>query len=239
MKKKLLSLVLAGAMVASTSVSAFADEVQATEGVQSTDKEISQTPSEATLPRDYNVTDTAADANISIEGKIANGENVLPPSTISVSVPTAASFTVDKKGNLIGSTITITSQGTEEVEVLAYKFSDSTDNEGIKVVSSSDFTTENNKSNADRKKVTLRLRGEKTVSLITDTATNISGKNGIYKYNTTEEAVQDNDKKVGTVTSSKPLKLNLEGNGITNGTALGQAISDNFTLTLKLKKVNH
>lgn len=238
MKKKLLSLVLAGAMVASTSVSAFAEGVQANDGVQSTDKEISQTPSEATLPRDYTVTDTAADANISIEGKIANGENVLPPSTISVSVPTAASFTVDKKGNLVGSTITITSQGTEEVEVLAYKFSDSTDDEGIKVVSSSDFTTENNKSDADRKKVTLSLRGEKAVSLITDTAIN-NGKNGIYKYNTTVEANQDDDKKVGTVTSSKPLKLNLEGNGITNGTPLGKAIPDNFTLTLKLKKVNH
>lgn len=225
MKKKLLSLVLAGAMVASTSVSAFAAD-------------ISQTPSEATGPKEYSVTSTDTNAEINIEGRIANGTNVLPPSTISVSVPTAASFTVDNKGNLIGSTITITSQGTEEVEVLAYKFNDSTNDEGIKVISSSNFATENADSSADRKKVTLSLRGEKAVSLITDTATN-NGKNGIYKYNTTEEAVQDDDKKVGTVTSSKPLKLNLEGNGITNGTALAQPISDNFTLTLKLKKVNH
>ncbi|WP_440250705.1 hypothetical protein [Clostridium sp.] len=237
MKKKLLSLVLAGAMVASTSVSAFAQGP--TVQTPSADKEISQTPSEATAPREYSVTNTDTNAEINIEGRIANNTNVLPPSTISVSVPTAASFTVDKKGNLIGSTITITSQGTEEVEVLAYKFNDSTDDAGIKVISSSDFETENKKPEADRKKVTLSLRGEKAVSLITDTATNTNGKNGIYKYNTTVEATQDDDKKVGTVTSSKPLKLNLEGNGITNGTALGNAISDNFTLTLKLKKVNH
>lgn len=226
MKKKLLSLVLAGAMVASTSVSAFAAD-------------ISQTPSEATGPKEYSVTSTDTNAEINIEGRIANGTNVLPPSTISVSVPTAASFTVDNKGNLIGSTITITSQGTEEVEVLAYKFNDSTDDEGIKVISSDDFASENTNSSADRRKVTLSLRGEKAVSLITDTATNTNGKNGIYKYNTTDEAVQDNDKKVGTVTSSKPLKLSLEGKGITNGTALTQPMSDNFTLTLKLKKVNH
>ena len=235
MKKKLLSLVLAGAMVATTSVSAFAQGPQ--ESSQATGT-VSQTPSQATGPKDYNVTATDANAEIKIEGRIADNSNILPPSTISVSVPTAASFTVDNKGNLIGSTITITSQGTEEVEVLAYKFNDSTNDEGIKVISSSNFANESASSSADRKKVTLSLRGEKAVSLITDTATNTTGKNGIYKYNTTEEATEDSDRKVGTVTSSKPLELNLEGNGIKNGT-LDKPTSDNFTLTLKLKKVNH
>lgn len=234
MKKKLLSLVLAGAMVASTSVSAFAEG----QTPQDTETQIPQTPTAATGPKEYSVTNTDTNAEINIEGRIANNTNVLPPSTISVSVPTAASFTVDNKGNLIGSTITITSQGTEEVEVLAYKFNDSTDDAGIKVISSDNFTSENANDSADRRKVTLSLRGEKAVSLITDTATN-NGKNGIYKYDTTQEAVQDNDKKVGTVTSSKPLKLSLEGKGITNGAALTQPMSDNFTLTLKLKKVNH
>lgn len=222
MKKKLLSLVLAGAMVASTSVSAFADST------------ISQTPSEATLPKDYTVTDTEADANISIQGKIANEQNVLPPSTISISVPTAASFTVDKSGNLIGSTIRITSQGSEEVEVLAYKFKDTTGAEQINVVDSDTLKSENSQGSPDRKKVSLSLRGnEKTVSLITETA---NDKNGIYKFNTTDEAVTDEDKKIGTVTSNSPLVLNLEGKAITTGTALTDAVSDNFTLTLKLRK---
>lgn len=234
MKKKLLSLVLAGAMVASTSVSAFAQGPESAGGVQSADKEISQTPSEATLPRDYTVTDTGADANISIKGEIANGKNELPPSTISISVPTAASFTVDKSGNLIGSTIKITSQGSEEVEVLAYKFKDTSGQEKINVVDSQALESENGGVNPNRKKVSLSLRGdEKTVSLITETE---NDKKGIYKFNTTQEAQTDEDKKIGTVTSNRPLVLHLEGKAITKGTALTDAVSDNFTLTLKLKK---
>lgn len=228
MKKKLLSLVLAGAMVASTSVSAFAATV-------------SQTPTPATKPQEFSVTKTDANAEIKIEGRIADSSNVLPPSTISVTVPTAASFTVDSEGNLIGSTIKITSEGTEEVEVLAYKFNDSTGDEGIKVVDSDTLSSKNSESAPDRKMVSLSLRGENTVSLITDSSTNTdrstnTNKSGIYKYNTTDEATKDEDKKVGTVTSTSPLVLNLEGKAITNGTPLTNAESDNFTLTLKLRK---
>lgn len=240
MKKKLLSLVLAGAMVASSSVSAFAEGVQSPTQATGT---VSQTPAQATGSKDYNVTSTDANAEIKIEGRIANNSNVLPPSTISVTVPTAASFTVDNKGNLIGSTIKITSEGTEEVEVLAYKFNDSTGDSKIKVVDSETLTNQNTESKPDRKMVSLSLRGENTVSLITDSSTNTNSvtntnKSGIYKYNTKSEATEDSDRKLGTVTSSKALTLNLEGKAVTGGDALGDAVSDNFTLTLKLKKVN-
>ena len=240
MKKKLLSLVLAGAMVASTSVSAFATQSPGP-SQDATNATVSQTPSQATGPKEYKVTETDANAEIKIEGRIANSSNVLPPSTINVTVPTAASFTVDNTGKLIGSTITITSEGTEEVEVLAYKFSDSTGDSGIKVVDSDTLSTENRKNSEadttpDRKMVSLRLRGENTVSLITDSSTN-TNKSGIYKYNTKDEATKDSDRKVGTVTSSKSLTLNLEGEAVTSGNALSNAESDNFTLTLKLKKV--
>ena len=218
MKKKLLSLVLAGAMVASTSVSAFAAD-------------ISQTPSTATNPQDFTVTDTAADANINIEGRIANNQNQLPPSTISVSVPTAASFTVDKSGNLIGANINITSQGDGEVEVLAYKFTDTTGDKNINVVDSDTLKSES----TDRKKVSLSLQGNtKTVSLITQTSSNTSG---ICNFETSDEASTDEAKKVGTVSSTNPLTLRLEGKAVTGGTPLDKAVSDTFTLTLKLKKV--
>ena len=247
MKKKLLSLVLAGAMVASTSVSAFATESPAP-SQDATNATVSQTPSPATGQKEYKVTETDANADIKIEGRIANSSNVLPPSTINVTVPTAASFTVDNTGKLIGSTITITSEGTEEVEVLAYKFSDSTGDSGIKVVDSDTLSTENRKNSEagttpDRKMVSLSLRGENTVSLITDSSTNTNrdtnkNKSGIYKYNTKNEATEDSDRKVGTVSSSKSLTLNLEGKAVTGGSPLGDAVSDNFTLTLKLKKVN-
>lgn len=243
MKKKLLSLVLAGAMVASTSVSAFASEPLAPSQGAGSNATLSQTPPQATGSKEYKVTETDANAEIKIEGRIANDKNVLPQSTISVTVPTAASFTVDNTGKLIGSTITITSEGTEEVEVLAYKFNDSTGDEGIKVVDSKTLSDENSETTPNRKMVSLSLRGENTVSLITDSSTNTNSatnknKSGIYKYNTKDEATEDSDRKVGTVSSSKSLTLNLEGKAVTGGRALGDAVSDNFTLTLKLKKVN-
>ena len=232
MKKKLLSLVLAGAMVASTSVSAFADGP-----ASQTETQIPQTPTAATGEKKVDVTDTEGSANIEIEGKIADNNNKLPASTISITVPTNASFTVDKNGKLIGSTITITSQSAEEVEVMAHEFTDSTGDEDIKVVSSGDLELENKKpSGADRKKVSLSLKGRKTVSLITNSDTN-GVKKGIYKYNTKTEAEAE-DKKLGTVTSNNPLVLNLEGEGVasTNADALDAPLKDTFTLTLKFKK---
>lgn len=224
MKKKLLSLVLAGAMVASTSVSAFAATV-------------SQTPTSATKPQEFIVTETDANAEVTIDGKIANSSNQLPAGTISVSVPTAASFTVDNTGKLIGSNITITSQNSEEVEVLAYRFNDRTGDVGINVVNTDELNSENAKGeSADRKKISLKLEGnEKAVSLITQTSSNT---NGICKFGTSDVATTDEDRKIGVVSSSRELTLKLEGEGVTasNATALTDPVSDTFTLTLKLRK---
>lgn len=215
MKKKLLSLVLAGAMVASTSVSAFADST------------ISQTPSPATNPQDFSVTDTPAEAEVTIDGKIANGSDKLPSSTISVSVPTAASFTVNKDGDLIGSNINITSQSNEEIEVLAYNFNDTTGDQYIKVVDSTTLA-----SSEDRKQVSLRLKGnKKTVSLITNNTNS-----GIYELNTDTEISSEDNKVIGTVTNAKALTLELEGDAVKKGGNLPEGIKDTFTLTLKLRK---
>lgn len=220
MKKKLLSLVLAGAMVASTSVSAFADT------------EISKTPFEANGGNSHSVTETGAEAEINIEGKIANEANKLPSSTINVTVPTIAKFTVDKAGKLVGTNINITSQGSDEVEVLAYKFYDVTGESNINVVDADTLRSENEKSSdIDRKKVSLRLQGNRgTVSLKT------SNDSGICKLGTSQEITNDNEKVVGTVVNGRDLKLSLEGDAVTVGDPLTNSISDNFTLTLKLRK---
>lgn len=224
MKKKLLSLVLAGAMVASTSVSAFATEA-----------EISKTPFEAIGGNSHSVTETGADAEINIEGKIADSENKLPSSTINVTVPTIAKFTVDKNGKLVGTNINITSQSSDEVEVLAYKFYDVTGEKDINVVDANALKTENEKvpgsNDIDRKKVSLRLKGNRgTVSLKT------SNNSGICKLGTSEEISNDDEKLVGTVVNGRDLKLSLEGDAVTVGNPLTNSISDNFTLTLKLRK---
>lgn len=227
MKKKLLSLVLAGAMVASTSVSAFAEQISSEKFTDT----VSSEKYEATGGDVYSFTDEK-DANISIEGKIANSDDKVTPSTISVTVPTAAKFTVDSKGNLIGSNINITSQGDTEVQVIAYKFADPTGTSGINAVSLSDLNAENQKSSAeastvDRSKVYLKLVGDQgSVSLQT--------RNGVCGL---EDSDNVSNTVLGKVGKGKSLKLNLDGKAVTTGNALSTPVSDDFTLTLKLKKV--
>ena len=212
MKKKLLSLVLAGAMVASTSVSAFADTV-------------SSEKYEATGGDVYSITDER-DANISIEGKVADSNNTVAPSTISVTVPTAAKFTVDSKGNLIGSNINITSQGDTSVEVIAYKFADPTGTSGINAVSLDDLNSENQGSGGDRSKVYLKLVGD-------EASVSLQSENGVCGL---EDSDNVDDTVLGKVGKGKSLKLNLDGKAVTAGNALSTPVSDTFTLTLKLKK---
>lgn len=237
MKKKLLSLVLAGAMVATTSVSAFAEGVQGVQPPQaSSTGEISQTPFTATGKQEVNVTDTAGNAEINIEGKIANNQNQLPPSTISVTVPTIAKFTVDNKGKLIGSNINITSQGDTEVKVIAQKFTDVSGADDINAVDKNTLDQENKKTpgvgtSIDRKKVYLKLTGKGgAVSLQSNNGSGICGL-------TTSDAVDEEEKRVlGTVSNGRDLQLTLEGSAVTTGEALTAPVSDSFTLVLKLKK---
>lgn len=218
MKKKLLSLVLAGAMVASTSVSAFADTVSS---------EIYEAKGGTT----YNVTDER-DANIKIEGKIADNQNAVTPSTISVTVPTTAKFTVDSSGKLIGSNINITSQGDTKVQVIAHRFTDATGGNDINAVSLDELESENKKSqDIDRNKVYLKLTGN-------DGAFSLQSTNGVCGLTDSDTIDEDENKVLGTVGDGEDLQLRLEGKAVTAGTSLTSPVSDSFTLTLKLKKVN-
>lgn len=220
MKKKLLSLVLAGAMVASTSVSAFADTVSS---------EIYEAKGGTT----YSVTDER-DADIKIEGKIADDKNAVTPSTISVTVPTAAKFTVDSEGNLIGSNINITSQGDTQVQVIAHRFTDATKENDINAVSLSELEQENGKTedqDIDRNKVYLKLTGD-------DGAFSLQSTKGVCGLTNSTTINEDANKVLGTVGNGKDLQLRLEGKAVTAGDSLASPVSDSFTLTLKLKKVN-
>lgn len=108
MKKKFLSLMMAAAVVATTSVSAFAEETT-------------------------NVTAYGDTANVTINGSVDADNGDLAPGTISVSVPTAMNFRVNTQGKLEGSKITITNRGVEKVDVLAYEFINNTPKSDITV----------------------------------------------------------------------------------------------------------
>lgn len=118
MKKKFLSLMMAAAMVATTSVSAFAQK--------------------------YSWSDkTDKDVNINIRGDVTSNSDEVIGGTLSVSVPTTTTFTVAKNGDVTAPQINIENRGTEAVDVYAYKFADQTPvaDKEITVVGENDLTS--------------------------------------------------------------------------------------------------
>ncbi len=212
MKKKLLSLVLAGAMVASTSVSAFA---------ATTDKVI------------QDVDTTEPKTNITIMGQVLNEQDQAPEGRFHVTVPTTTSFTVNKEKKLVSPNITITNGGTQKVDVYAHEFADSTAtaDENISVLG------EDVLHDKDRTNVSLNIHGNRgTAYLGSNSGDN---KNGIYSDKDLSEKVE---KSAGillsTIQSHDSDDLVLDGKVGQNSKTIETAVSDNFTLVLKIKKNN-
>lgn len=206
MKKKLLSLVLAGAMVATTSVSAFAADTQNVdvfEGKEST-------------------------TQIDIKGDIYNDQNKPAPSTVTVTVPTSTTFTVDKEGVLTAPNIVIRNNGDETVSIIADSFNDPTGDKGINIISETDFGE--NANNVERNKVTLKLIGDSTYSLKSVKQT---GETGIYNVDGSQASANP---VLGNVRANSNLTIRVEGKAGKDGSPLTEAVTDNFQLVLKLKK---
>lgn len=221
MKKKLLSLVLAGAMVASTSVSAFAADT-----VPTTNVEIGSGENDK-------------DVEIGVEGNILNTAGNKVPGTINVTVPTATTFSVDATtGKLTSPQMTITNNGDEKIKVTASRFDDPNGNENISIVKRSTFEQAETDGNLNNRGVIwLRLRGgRQTLGLTSE------GNGTMYdaSYSTTQTAstnyeIGKIDPKGGTMT------LELEGKGGVTATdkySTDTAIQDNFTLVLKIARDN-
>ena len=208
MKKKLLSLVLAGAMVASTSVSAFAEDREVTVGSNGTEQQVD------------------------VIGNVANKSNQILPGTITVTVPTSMSFTINREGQIEGGDINITNKSTEKVEVVAKEFIDSTPDSGIIVKKEGDLTGATNGDN--KRYVSLTLAGQNSVVLISE-----KSKTGLVD-SSGNEIEKNANTSLGTILPQGNLKLSLSGTAKDNGSgayeAPTKAISDKFTLTLKIQK---
>lgn len=220
MKKKFLSLMMAAAVVATTSVSAFASEAEDA-------NVISTTPSAATGEERLDISDGDGETtNIGITGNVANNKNEVLPTTISVTVPTAAKFTVTKEGVLVGSNITIRNEGSETVSIIAEKFIDKSGTGDINVVSESDLGT-------DRKNVSLKLTGElATVNLKTQTSSGL----GLVNANGGAEVQEGDNLVLDNIKGGSFKTLSLTGKAVTTGSPLGTPINDSFTLMLRVKK---
>lgn len=218
MKKKLLSLVLAGAMVATTSVSAFAD----------------------TNTQEYDISSGTADHRVNIEGNVENTSGNTVPGTISVTVPTSVAFTINSNGEITGGEIKIVNKSKEKVEVVAKEFTDTTVADKIVIVKDSDLDgkIDQGASETGKKYVSLNIQsGSKSLGLISDKG---AGKTGFLNGDAEIEASgNDENVSLGTAWKDNDLTLSLTGRTKKNGgtySAPANPIRDNFSLLLKIQK---
>lgn len=213
MKKKLLSLVLAGAMVASTSVSAFA-----------TTQNIEVQPS------------SESNAEINIEGNVESSTGDVLPSTVTVTVPTNASFTVKSNGDLESATMRVENKGNSTVSVIASSFVDANGEKGISLVKD-----ESQVNSSDRSKVYLKLTGgDKEIILTSEANTGDKPAGKMYDAaNTNTELTGGSNSVIKDVNKGETLELKLKGKGSnyeSSQVGTEKAISDNFRLILKIKQ---
>lgn len=216
MKKKLLSLVLAGAMVASTSVSAFAADTVPTNNVEIGSGEKDK------------------DVEIGVQGNILDEHGNTAPGTISVTVPTTTTFSVDATtGNLTSPEMTITNNGDEKIKVTASKFEDANGAQKINIIKETEFG--NDPAQKERGTVWLRLTGASQNLGLT------SEDNGkMYDNNYTTQKQASDNYEIGKVNAKGgTMKLTLEGKGgvqESDTKPSSEAIQDNFKLVLKISR---
>lgn len=220
MKKKLLSLVLAGAMVASTSVSAFAAATPTTTQGNTT---IQEGKDDQEVP-------------VEITGNVLDNKGNAKPGTINVSVPTATSFSVNATtGELTSADMVISNNSDEKIKVTASRFEDDNGDDNIKIVKRTTFEAEETGGNHnERGTIWLRLRGgTKSVDFTSEDNGTMYDINGVKKVDTDNYVISE-------VNAQGELRLRLEGKGgITPGdkTPSEKPIQDNFKLVLKIARV--
>ena len=213
MKKKFLSLMMAAAVVATTSVSAFAED-RVIEGPDTTEQK----------------------AEIDITGQVLGNNGEVPAGTFNVTIPTTAAFTVDKNANLESATIKISNRGTQNIDVYAESFVDLTKESGKGITAVQESELANN----DRTFINLRIYGRRG-SVYLKTEQTSDGK-GLYKESSlSNKATSDDDLRLVTIATGKEGVLTLEGKAGRDQTHLRDevktgGVQDKFTLTLKIKK---
>lgn len=200
MKKKFLSLMMAAAMVATTSVSAFA-------------------------ANDKTVTNDGDLVEVKINGIVNDSNDQAPAGTLSVTVPTALSFTVSSAGKLTGSNINVVNNGTQAVDVYAYQFKDTTPTTGIVV--------KNDEQLSKKSDVGLRLNGNTGTAYFKSEAGN-----GVYDEGKSP-APQAEGIKISNIGGGNDDVLYLQGDagkGELEQQYISTGMSERFTLRLKIKK---
>ena len=220
MKKKFLSLMMAAAVVATTSVSAFAaEEVDNSVTGETTINNVLDSS-----PRSHEVT---------ITGKVQSKTGEMPATNFKVTVPTAANFTVTSGGRVVGPDLKVKNEGSQTIEVHATDFYKETDGK-LKVVGSA-----TNLANEPRTTMSLRLtvNGEDKVYLGAD-----GQKSGVFPTDALGDKVTDDQGKLLTlapgVDREQTETIQIKGSAGTGTQQLDEAATDTFKLVLKIKKAS-
>lgn len=215
MKKKFLSLMMAAAVVATTSVSAFADTTQVVEGAA----------------------DKAHETEITIKGNVNDDHDTPPVGTISVTVPTAANFNVDGSGKFTAAEMPIINNSEFDVKVSVDRFIDVNKGKGINlqgenVVLAGDGTE------VTRNTVFLSIEGDTTMYL-SSTGEATGEHTGLCRDTSLAQEIRENeDRHLMTIKANggkKPIILQGKA-GKKQNSGIGTAISDTFRLILKIEK---
>lgn len=210
MKKKLLSLVLAGAMVASTSVSAFAATPGIVDGPDNKD----------------------ATTKVEIVGNVTDESGVAKPGTFNVKVPTNAAFSVNQNGEFNGTSIKVENKGDQAVEVIAHSFQDFTNNAQITVKGVNQVGDD-----AKRNVISLNLQGDEGHAFFSSTP---GSNNGIYSDENATIGEADIKLTTIQPQCEYDLRLEgTAGKAATEIGGGNGAVKDNFTLVLKIKKASN
>ena len=220
MKKKFLSLMMAAAVVATTSVSAFAaEEVDNSVTGETTINNVLDSS-----PRSHEVT---------ITGKVQSKTGEMPATNFKVTVPTAANFTVTSGGRVVGPDLKVKNEAIQTIEVHATDFYKETDGK-LKVVGSA-----TNLANEPRTTMSLRLtvNGEDKVYLGAD-----GQKSGVFPTDALGDKVTDDQGKLLTlapgVDREQTETIQIKGSAGTGTQQLDEAATDTFKLVLKIKKAS-
>lgn len=164
---------------------------------------------------------------IPTNGKMTKDSGTTPQGRLNVTVPTNAAFTVKNNSDFIGTSIKVTNNGDNPVDVSVANFIDVDGDAGIKLVTDSqvDTTKKRNEVNlwlenkAENKK--LYLGNRELYSTIGSTA--------IEKSN-------EQDRKIAKVLAGTNSTIDICGKAGTSSQAIEDPISNRFTLILKIKK---
>lgn len=210
MKKKFLSLMMAAAVVATTSVSAFAQDYD-------------------NVPEDSGI-----NHEVTITGDVEDDKGHIKPGTLSVTVPTTATFRIAQGGGFTGSTLEVNNRGNQAIEVYVNEFIDVDGDKNINVVSKRDTTKGATEEGAvDRKSVSLNLSGNSGIAYLGTAQGN--NKKGVYSDEDLahEEA---NGKKVSEINAGKKDTLTLAGEAGKKAVNLSEGVQNRFTLKLAIRK---